>query len=99
MRQALAQVSLRYRICLVLQLVADLSQREIAASLNLSEKSVSIYVSRGREQFRLAYQHLLQSSSELAQKKEVKIHENRNQRHHAPTLYRLGAEACSQVPG
>ena len=95
--QALAQVSLKYRICLVLQLVADLSQREIAASLNLSEKSVSIYVSRGREQFRLAYQHLLQSSSALEQKKGVKIHENRNQRHHA--LYGLGAEACGQVPG
>ncbi len=98
-RQALAQVSLKYRICLVLQLVADLSQREIAASLNLSEKSVSIYVSRGREQFRLAYQHLLQSSSELAQKKGAKIRENRHQTHHAPALYRLGAEACGQAPG
>jgi RNA polymerase sigma-70 factor, ECF subfamily len=97
--QALAQVSLKYRICLVLQLVADLSQREIAASLNLSEKSVSIYVSRGREQFRLAYQRLLQSSSELAQKKGAKIHENRNQRHIATTLYRLGAEARGHAPG
>ena len=55
---ALAQVSPRYRACLLLQLVAGFSQREIALSLNMSEKSVSVYVSRGCEQFRQAYHRL-----------------------------------------
>ena len=58
MQQALAQVSLKYRSCLLLQLIADLTQREIAASLHISEKSVSIYVSRGIEQLRQAYERL-----------------------------------------
>jgi RNA polymerase sigma-70 factor, ECF subfamily len=57
---ALAQVSPRYRACLLLQLVAGFSQREIAQSLNMSEKSVSVYVSRGSEQFRQAYERLEQ---------------------------------------
>jgi RNA polymerase sigma-70 factor, ECF subfamily len=57
---ALAQVSQRYRACLLLQLVAGFSQREIAQSLNMSEKSVSVYVSRGSEQFRQAYARLEQ---------------------------------------
>lgn len=56
--QALAEVSPRYRACLLLQLVAGFTQREIAMSLNLSEKSISIYVSRGLEQLRQAYEHL-----------------------------------------
>ncbi len=57
---ALAQVSQRYRACLLLQLVAGFSQREIAQSLKMSEKSVSVYVSRGSEQFRQAYERLEQ---------------------------------------
>jgi RNA polymerase sigma-70 factor, ECF subfamily len=57
-RQALAQLSPQYRACLLLQLVAGFSQREIAMSLNLSEKSISIYVSRGLEQLRKAYERL-----------------------------------------
>jgi RNA polymerase sigma-70 factor, ECF subfamily len=55
---ALAQVSPRYKACLLLQLVAGFSQREIALSLNMNEKSVSVYVRRGCEQFRQAYQRL-----------------------------------------
>ncbi len=57
---ALAQVSQRYRACLLLQLVSGLSQREIALALKMNEKSVSVYVSRGCEQFRQAYQRLEQ---------------------------------------
>lgn len=53
---ALARVSPQNRICLLLQLVAGFSQREIATLLGIREKSVSAYVSRGKEQFRLAYQ-------------------------------------------
>ncbi|HEU0001630.1 MAG TPA: RNA polymerase sigma factor [Ktedonobacteraceae bacterium] len=98
-QQALAHVSLKYRSCLILQLVVNLSQREIAASLKISEKSVSIYVSRGSEQFRLAYQHLLQSNHKLARKEGMQIHEKRNERFNALALYRLGAEALGQAPG
>ena len=52
---ALARLSPQYRACLLLQYVAGFTQREIALSLNLSEKSISIYISRGCEQFRRAY--------------------------------------------
>jgi RNA polymerase sigma-70 factor, ECF subfamily len=85
--QALAKVSLKYRTCLLLQLVADFSQRQIAASLNISEKSVSIYVSRGCEQFRLAYQQLSRMNEQLL-KDGGKTREKID--HHA--MYRLGAE-------
>ena len=54
-QQAMASLSPQCRTCLLLQLVAGFSQREIAEALGISEKSVSAYVSRGREQFRSAY--------------------------------------------
>ena len=57
-KMALAQVSPHYRACLLLQHVAGFTQREIAQSLNLSEKSISIYAGRGCEQFRQAYERL-----------------------------------------
>jgi RNA polymerase sigma-70 factor, ECF subfamily len=88
-RQALAQVSLKYRTCLLLQLVADFSQRQIAASLNISEKSVSIYVSRGCEQFRRAYQQLLRTN-EQSLKEGGKTHDKIE----SYALYRLGTETC-----
>jgi RNA polymerase sigma-70 factor (ECF subfamily) len=55
---ALAEVSSKNRTCLLLQLDAGFSQREIAALLGINEKSVSAYISRGRQQFRQAYQRL-----------------------------------------
>ncbi len=55
---ALAEVSPKYRSCLLLQLEAGFSQREIARMLGLNEKSVSVYISRGRQQFRQAYHRL-----------------------------------------
>lgn len=54
-RQALALVSPKYRACLLLQIEGGFSQREIAAMLHMSEKSVSVYVRRGSEQFRRAW--------------------------------------------
>jgi len=60
----LAQLTPKYRICLLLQLEAGFSQREIAHLLHLAEKSVSVYVSRGREEFRRAYQRLEDESSD-----------------------------------
>ncbi len=88
-QQALAQVSLKYRTCLLLQLVADFTQREIATSLKISEKSVSVYVSRGSEQFRLAYQRLARTN-ELSSKEGDKTHD----RIDSYALYRLGTETC-----
>jgi RNA polymerase sigma-70 factor (ECF subfamily) len=55
---ALARVTPKYRACLLLQLEGGFSQREIAQVLHLTEKSVSVYVSRGREEFRRAYERL-----------------------------------------
>lgn len=93
-RQALAKVSLPYRSCLLLQLVADFSQRQIAASLNISEKSVSVYVRRGCEQFRVAYQQISRSSERLIKEKG-----KTNERLEPYSLFRLGTEACSQTCG
>ena len=91
-RQALAKVSLQYRSCLLLQLVADFSQRQIAASLNISEKSVSVYVSRGCEQFRKAYQQLSRTSEQ-----RIKERGKTNELLEPHPLFRLGAEAFSQA--
>ena len=59
-KQALASVTPKYRACLLLQIEGGFPQREIAALLHLSEKSISIYVQRGSEQFRQAYARLAQ---------------------------------------
>ncbi|HVB60223.1 MAG TPA: RNA polymerase sigma factor [Ktedonobacteraceae bacterium] len=56
--QALAQLPPKHRICLLLQDHWGYSQREIAQLLNINEKRVSTYVSRGRRQFREAYARL-----------------------------------------
>jgi len=93
-RQALAKVSLKYRTCLLLQLVADFSQRQIAAALKISEKSVSVYVSRGCEQFRVAYQQL-SCTSEQIMKDRGKSSDNIE----PYPLFRLGAETFGQTFG
>lgn len=54
-RQVLTALAPQARTCLLLQHVAGFTQREIAAILGVSEKSVSAYVSRGCEQFRQRY--------------------------------------------
>src|SRR5260370_504255 len=69
------------------QCLANLPQREIATALKLIEKSVSIYVSRGSEQFRLAYQRL-SWTNESVSKEGDKAHDRIDP--HA--LYRLGTE-------
>lgn len=68
---ALAQLSPQYRACLLLQHVVGFTQREIAQSLNLSEKSISIYINRGCEQFRQAYERLI-NDKDTAKKRSVK---------------------------
>jgi RNA polymerase sigma-70 factor (ECF subfamily) len=54
-RLALQAMSPQNRVCVLLQDQQGFSQREIAQLLQISEKSVSAYVSRGREQLRQAY--------------------------------------------
>jgi RNA polymerase sigma-70 factor (ECF subfamily) len=61
--EILATLPQQCRSCLLLQHVAGFSQREIASILNISEKSVSAYVSRGREQFRRTYRRLKEGAS------------------------------------
>jgi RNA polymerase sigma-70 factor (ECF subfamily) len=55
---ALSTLAPQMRICLLMQIEGGFSQREIAKALGISEKSVSAYVSRGREQFRRAHRAL-----------------------------------------
>jgi RNA polymerase sigma-70 factor, ECF subfamily len=93
-RQALAKVSLKYRTCLLLQLVADFSQRQIAASLKISEKSVSVYVSRGCEQFRVAYQQLSRTSEQI-----MKDRGKTSDKIESYPLFRLGTETFGQTFG
>lgn len=57
-RQALDDVRPQYRLCLLLQILGGFEQREIAALLGINPNSVSVYVSRGMEQLRKAYQRL-----------------------------------------
>jgi RNA polymerase sigma-70 factor, ECF subfamily len=56
--EILASLPPQYRASLLLQHIGGFSQCEIAHILNISEKSVSAYVSRGREQFRRTYRQL-----------------------------------------
>jgi RNA polymerase sigma-70 factor, ECF subfamily len=63
-RLALTQLAPRCRACLLLQVEGGFSQREIAELLGIGEKSVSAYVSRGREQFRRAHSRLLDAGGD-----------------------------------
>jgi RNA polymerase sigma-70 factor (ECF subfamily) len=69
--QALAQVTAKYRACLLLQVEAGLTQKEIAHLLKSTEKSVSVYVSRGREQFRQAYVRLAAEQTTIQRRPHV----------------------------
>ena len=57
-KKTLARLSPQYRTCLLLQVVAGFSQRDIALLLGISEKSVGSNVCRARDQFRHIYQNL-----------------------------------------
>jgi RNA polymerase sigma-70 factor, ECF subfamily len=49
---ALKQVRLQYRQCVILQIVEEYSQHEIAELVGISESSVSTYVRRGLDKLR-----------------------------------------------
>lgn len=69
-RLALQAMSPQNRACVLLQDQWGFSQREIAQLLHISEKSVSAYVSRGREQLRRAYLDLSGAAPEPMRKGE-----------------------------
>jgi RNA polymerase sigma-70 factor (ECF subfamily) len=71
-KQALACITPKYRACLLLQIEGGFAQREIAALLHLSEKSISIYVQRGCEQFRQAYDRLATEQATLSERSASK---------------------------
>jgi RNA polymerase sigma-70 factor (ECF subfamily) len=58
LRQALARVSVVYRACLILYIVEDLPQPQIAERLGIKPSYVSNYVSRGLAELRQSYLHL-----------------------------------------
>ncbi|HLZ56683.1 MAG TPA: RNA polymerase sigma factor [Ktedonosporobacter sp.] len=70
LKLALARVSSTYRGCLILYVIEELPQRQIAERLHIKEASVSKYVSRGKEELRQIYQQLLkEQSSKITQQK------------------------------
>ena len=58
LKLALARVSPTYRPCLILYVIEELPQRQIADLLKIKESSVSKYVSRGKEELRQIYYQL-----------------------------------------
>ena len=58
LKLALARVSPTYRPCLILYVVEELSQRQIAELLQIKENCISKYVSRGKEELRQIYRRL-----------------------------------------
>jgi RNA polymerase sigma-70 factor, ECF subfamily len=63
LRLALASVSPTYRPCLILYVIEELPQRQIANLLKIKESSVSKYVSRGKEELRQIYHRLMKDQT------------------------------------
>src|SRR5579863_6476456 len=63
---ALARVSPTYRPCLILYVVEECSQRQIAELLQIKESSIGRYVSRGKEELRQIYWRLANESGSSA---------------------------------
>lgn len=63
LKMALARVSPTYRPCLILYVVEELPQQQIAYLLKMKEASVSKYVSRGKEELRQIYHRLMKEAS------------------------------------
>lgn len=62
LKLALARVSPTYRPCLILYVVEEYSQRQIAELLQIKEASIGRYVSRGKEELRQFYWRLTDES-------------------------------------
>lgn len=70
-KQSLQRVSPQYRVCLILQEQEGLSQQEIAERLRITPGCVGAYISRGRQQFRRAYQRLQNERGKEQEPKRV----------------------------
>lgn len=62
LKLALSRVSPTYRPCLVLYVVEEYSQRQIAEVLHIKELNIGRYVSRGKEELRQIYRRLANES-------------------------------------
>lgn len=62
LKLALTRVSPTYRPCLILYVVEEYSQRQIAELLQIKESSIGRYVSRGKEELRQIYLRLTSES-------------------------------------
>jgi RNA polymerase sigma-70 factor (ECF subfamily) len=62
LKLALARVSPTYRPCLILYVIEEYSQRQIAELLQIKESSIGRYVSRGKEELRQIYWRLANES-------------------------------------
>jgi RNA polymerase sigma-70 factor (ECF subfamily) len=58
LQAALAHVPIVYRSCLILYVIEEMPQRQIAEILHLKESCVSKYISRGKEALRRSYLQL-----------------------------------------
>lgn len=68
LQAALAGVSLKYRACLILYIVEELPQKDIAERLGMKASYVSNYVQRGLTELRRRYTHL--AGEQDAERKE-----------------------------
>jgi len=73
LKQALAHVSATYRACLILYVVEDLPQPQIAERLGIKPSSVSSYVARGLAELRQVYLRL--AAEQETSESEGKRHE------------------------
>ena len=64
MKLVLARVSPTYRPCFILYVIEKLPQRQIADLLGIKLASVGKYVSRGKEEFRQIYYHMINEMQE-----------------------------------
>jgi len=63
--QALAQMSKRYRTCVLFHYLWGLSYQEVAQTLGIDERTVRSNVSRGRKQLRKLYLRLMEDGSSV----------------------------------
>jgi len=72
MQRALLYVSPKNRACLLLWIIENLPQREIAELLGIDKSNVSMYIKRGLEQLHKAYS-LLEQAQSIPERKEADL--------------------------
>lgn len=72
LKLALAQVSSTYRPYVILYVIEEMPQRQIAELMKIKETSVSKYVSRGKEELRQIYYRLMKEQEHTPEKRRRK---------------------------